>query len=137
MGRTIQNNSAMKTATLAPLLLLCLLSFLYQEVDAVCSGCGCNIFCCHCDFGCGQGGCVGCCQLAMTPEDSVKDCCNEKTVGNTTYTLVPGLPDPDKHPKTAKDGCIYTVKGDTSGQQFAFAHGDLPVECKDENPVPF
>ena len=71
----------------------------------------------------------------MTQEDSVKDCCNEKTVGNVTYTLAPGLPDVDTHPKSAKDGCIYTVKGDPSGDKFAFGVGNLPVECKDENPV--
>ena len=68
----------------------------------------------------------------MTPEDSVKDCCHEKTVGNVTYTLVPGLPDVDTHPKSAKDGCIYT---DPFGNKFAFEVGNLPVECKDENPV--
>ena len=70
----------------------------------------------------------------MTPADSVKDCCQEKTVGNITYTLLPGLPDTDSHPATAKDGCIYTVKGDPSGPQYAFAHGQLPVECNDEFP---
>ena len=69
----------------------------------------------------------------MTPEDSVKDCCQEKTVGNITYTLVPGLPDTEIHPKTAKDGCIYTVKGEAAGPQYAFAHGHLPVKCKEEN----
>ena len=69
----------------------------------------------------------------MTPEDSVKDCCQEKTVGNITYTLLPGLPDADSHPTTAKDGCIYTVKGDPSGPIYAFEPGHLPVKCKEEN----
>ena len=49
---------------------------------------------------------------------------------NVTYTLVSGLPDVDTHPKSAKDGCIYT---DPSGDKFAFEVGNLPVECKDEN----
>merc|ERR1712025_347743 len=109
MGRTIGTTSAMKTATLAPLL-LCLLSFLYPEVETVCNGCGCNIYCCNCDSECAQGSCN-----PMTPEDSVKDCCQEKRVGDVTYTLVPGLPDTMTHPKTAKDGCIYTVKGEPFG----------------------
>jgi len=71
----------------------------------------------------------------MTQEDSVKDCCNEKTVGNITYTLFPGLPDMYTHPKSSKDGCIYTVKGDPSGKKFAFKHGQLPVECKAEEKI--
>jgi len=69
----------------------------------------------------------------MTAEDSVKDCCQEKMVGNITYALVPGLPDTDSHPTSAQDGCIYTVKGDTAGPRYAFAQGHLPVECRSEN----
>jgi len=129
----------MKTTALAQLfLLLGLLSFFYQETDADCSGCGCNIFCCNCDFECGEDNCgpTGCCELAMTQEESVKNCCKEKTVGNITYTLLPEFPDIDTHPKSAKDGCIYTVKGDPSGERFAFEHGHLPVECLDENQTP-
>merc|ERR1712025_651031 len=114
-----------------------LLSILHQEAEAACGGCGCNIFCCNCDSACGQDGCgpTGCCDSGMSPEDSVSNCCEEKIVGNITYALVPGLPDIETHPKTAKDGCIYTVKGDSSGPQYAFEHGNLPVECKDESPI--
>jgi len=129
----------MKTTALAQLfLLLGLLSFFYQETDADCSGCGCNIFCCNCDFECVEDYCgsTGCCELGMTQEESVENCCKEKTVGNITYTLLPEFPDIDTHPKSAKDGCIYTVKGDPSGERFAFEHGHLPVECFDENQTP-
>merc|ERR1712013_352324 len=135
-GRTIRNSSIMKTAALAPLLLMFVLSVLHQETAAVCSGCGCNIFCCNCDSACGQDtSCeTGCCVDGMSPEDSVDNCCSEKIVGNITYTLLPGLPDIEIHPKTAKDGCIYTVKGEPSGHRYAFEPGHLPVECKEENP---
>merc|ERR1712013_606376 len=136
MGRTIRNSSIMKTAALAPLLLMFVLSVLHQETAAVCSGCGCNIFCCNCDSACGQDtSCeTGCCVDGMSPEDSVDNCCSEKIVGDITYTLLPGLPDIEIHPKTAKDGCIYTVKGEPSGHRYAFEPGHLPVECKEENP---
>merc|ERR1712013_240401 len=112
-GRTIRNSSIMKTAALAPFLLMFVLSVLHQETAAVCSGCGCNIFCCNCDSACGQDSCgpPGCCVDGMSPEESVDNCCSEKIVGNITYTLLPGLPDIETHPKTAKNGCIYTVKG--------------------------
>eukprot|EP00092_Neocalanus_flemingeri_P091704 GFUD01116338.1.p1 GENE.GFUD01116338.1~~GFUD01116338.1.p1 ORF type:complete len:154 (+),score=12.12 GFUD01116338.1:25-486(+) len=104
-----------------------------------CSTDTCNIFCCNCDQSCGQPGtgCTGgaCCTLYMTPEESVANCCNEKTVGATTYTLVPGLPDKDTHPNTAIDGCVYRKKGESGGNKFAFAHGDLAVECNDQAPV--
>merc|ERR1712013_641756 len=135
-GRTIRNSSIMKTAALAPLLLMFVLSVLHQEAAAECSGCGCNIFCCNCDSACGQDSCgpTDCCVDGMSPEDSVDNCCSEKIVGNTTYTLLPGLPDIEIHPKTAKDGCIYTVKGEPSGHIYAFEPGHLPVECKEENP---
>merc|ERR1712025_711057 len=130
MGRTIQTTSIMKTPALTPLLLMFLLSIiLNQEAAAVCNGCGCNIFCCNCDSACGQDKC----ENGISPEESVSNCCAEKVVGNISYTLLPGLPDKENHPKTAKDGCIYTVKGDPSGLKYAFEVGHLPVECKDEN----
>jgi len=134
MGRTIRNSSIMKTAALAPLLLMFVLSVLHQETAAECSGCGCNIFCCNCDSACGQDSCgpPGCCVDGMSPEESVDNCCSEKIVGNITYTLLPGLPDIETHPKTAKNGCIYTVKGDPSGHRYAFEPGHLPFKCKDE-----
>ena len=134
--RTIRNSSIMKTAALAPLLLMFVLSVLHQETAAECNGCGCNIFCCNCDSACGQDSCgpPGCCVDGMSPEDSVDNCCSEKIVGNITYTLLPGLPDIEIHPKTAMDGCIYTVKGEPSGHRYAFEPGHLPVECKEENP---
>merc|ERR1712013_596398 len=133
-GRTIRNSSIMKTAALAPLLLMFVLSVLHQETAAECNGCGCNIFCCNCDSACGQDSCgpPGCCVDGMSPEESVDNCCSEKIVGNITYTLLPGLPDIETHPKTAKNGCIYTVKGDPSGHRYAFEPGHLPVKCKDE-----
>merc|ERR1719244_1042591 len=125
----------MQKSTLTPLLLMALLSMFYHETDAECGGCGCNIFCCNCDSSCGQDGCgrTGCCEAPLTPEEAVKDCCKEKTVGTVTYTLVPELPDKDTFPKTAKNGCIYVVKDDPSGQMYAFEPGHLPFECKIES----
>merc|ERR1712013_515850 len=99
-GRTIRNSSIMKTAALAPLLLMFVLSVLHQETAAECNGCGCNIFCCNCDSACGQDSCgpPGCCVDGMSPEESVDNCCSEKIVGNITYTLLPGLPDIETQP---------------------------------------
>ena len=95
----------------------------------------CNIFCCNCDSACGQdsSGPTDCCADGISPEDSVDNCCSEKIVGNITYTLLPGLPDIEIHPKTAKDGCIYIVKGDPTGPKYAFEPGYLPVKCKEKN----
>ena len=123
---------------IAPLFLVVFMAMVFPETDACCSGCGCNIFGCNCDLCCGEGSCPGwsCSLEASTAEvtASVANCCNEKTVGSITYTLVPGLPDRDTHPTTAKDGCVYQKKGSPE-EKFAFASGDLPVQCKDEAPV--
>jgi hypothetical protein len=76
---------------------------------------------------------MGFCTRGATVEDSVKNCCNQKTVGGVSYTLVPGLPNRDTHPNHCIDGCIYHQDG--TANKFCFGQGDLKVECKDERPI--
>merc|ERR1719234_144440 len=56
-----------------------------------------------------------------------KDCCKEKKVGPTNYTL---LPYNHHHllPLACLDNCVYTV-ANTSTPKYCFEKGDLPTKC--------
>merc|ERR1719348_463893 len=59
----------------------------------------------------------------------VGECCKEKSVGETVYTLV-------KEGNTKEygclDNCIYHKK-DMPGNMICFKAGSLPVDCLEEN----
>jgi len=57
-----------------------------------------------------------------------KECCDTKTVGGVTYSLVGQM---DTKMYNCLSDCIYMKEGQ-EGSKFCFAMGDLQVECNDE-----
>jgi len=57
-----------------------------------------------------------------------KECCDTKTVGGVTYSLIGQM---DTKMYNCLSDCIYMREGQ-EGQKFCFAMGDLQVECNDE-----
>lgn len=128
-------------------ILILVLANLFVESGAFCGGCQCNIWGCNCTWRCGDPthcptGCSGCwpfCgdsssnEKTTALEKSVEKCCNKKDVGGVSYTLVPGLPNAETHPRHCIDGCVYTQDG--TANKFCFAKGDLKVECGDQSPI--
>merc|ERR1711935_800521 len=56
----------------------------------------------------------------------------EKTVGNVLYQLFSEGDASQLARYNCLNGCIYKDEEDPEGPSFCFAHGDLPVECKDD-----
>merc|ERR1719312_1220998 len=62
-------------------------------------------------------------------QDSRDECCETKTVGDSTYELVKKM---DTSGYDCISNCVYkSVKGNSSSS-FCFKRGDLPVTCEDE-----
>jgi hypothetical protein len=61
-------------------------------------------------------------------EKPPKECCDTKTVGGVTYTLVGRM---DTQMYNCMSDCIYQKEG-MGGAKFCFAIGDQKVECNDE-----
>merc|ERR1711990_1122913 len=57
-----------------------------------------------------------------------KECCKEKRVGSTFYTLDHQLYSHGELPNDCLNNCVYTVAG-ASSPKFCFGKGDLPTEC--------
>merc|ERR1719340_364969 len=57
-----------------------------------------------------------------------KECCDTKTVGGVTYSLIGQM---DTKMYNCLSDCIYMREGQ-EGSKFCFAMGDLQVECNDE-----
>merc|ERR1719219_2012407 len=57
-----------------------------------------------------------------------KECCDTKTVGGVTYSLIGQM---DTKIYNCLSDCIYMREGQ-EGSKFCFAMGDLQVECNDE-----
>merc|ERR1712130_262149 len=56
------------------------------------------------------------------------ECCQEKRVGDTFYTLLSDDSFSGGVPERCLNDCLYTAIG-TSEPKFCFARGELPVEC--------
>lgn len=56
------------------------------------------------------------------------ECCLEKRVGDTFYTLLADDSFSGGVPERCLNDCLYSVTG-TSQPKFCFARGELPVEC--------
>jgi len=61
-------------------------------------------------------------------ESQAEECCLEKLVGATSYTLLPDVLHSSELPGGCHNNCVYTVTG-TSTPKFCFGRGDLPTEC--------
>merc|ERR1711872_383015 len=57
-------------------------------------------------------------------------CCQEKTVGGVSYSLLPEAFH-DSLPHQCLTSCVYTKTGILSSPKFCFARGDLATECRD------
>ena len=68
-------------------------------------------------------------QAMAEPQDFPIECCNRKTVGSVSYTLVPE-PFHGELPHQCKNNCIYTVSG-TSSQKFCFKTGSTSFSWPD------
>ena len=60
----------------------------------------------------------------------MEECCLEKRVGDTYYTLLVEESFSGGVPDRCLNDCLYTITG-TSEPKFCFARGELPVECGD------
>ena len=58
----------------------------------------------------------------------MEECCMEKRVGDTYYTLLVEESFSGGVPERCLNDCLYTITG-TSEPKFCFARGELPVEC--------
>merc|ERR1711962_1627369 len=56
-----------------------------------------------------------------------QECCQEKNVGNVSYTLLANQY-LGKIPDQCLNDCVYTITN-SSSPKFCFARGDLPTEC--------
>ena len=56
------------------------------------------------------------------------DCCQEKKVGDISYTLY-NSKDTIKVPTKCSNSCVYNVKGQSSSKLYCFAPGKLQSEC--------
>merc|ERR1712156_1386648 len=57
-------------------------------------------------------------------------CCQEKTVGGVSYSLLPEAYH-GSLPHQCLTGCVYTKTGISSSPKFCFGRGDLATECND------
>merc|ERR1711872_602407 len=57
-------------------------------------------------------------------------CCQEKTVGGVSYSLLPEAFH-GSLPHQCLTSCVYTKAGVLSSPKFCFARGDLATECRD------
>jgi len=58
------------------------------------------------------------------------ECCQEKTVGGVSYSLLPEAFH-GSLPHQCLTSCVYTKTGMLSSPKFCFARGDLATECRD------
>merc|ERR1712013_67767 len=58
------------------------------------------------------------------------ECCQEKTVGGVSYSLLPEAFH-GSLPHQCLTSCVYTKTGVLSSPKFCFARGDLATECRD------
>merc|ERR1712055_436675 len=65
----------------------------------------------------------------MNGHAQAAECCQEKTVGGVSYSLLPVAFD-GSLPHQCLTSCVYTKTG-MSSPKFCFARGDLATECRD------
>merc|ERR1712156_590247 len=66
----------------------------------------------------------------MNVHAQAAQCCQEKTVGGVSYSLLPEAFH-GSLPHQCLTGCVYTKTGILSSPKFCFARGDLATECMD------
>merc|ERR1712212_1341454 len=69
----------------------------------------------------------------MNGHAQAAQCCQEKTVGGVSYSLLPEAFH-GSLPHQCLTSCVYTKTGMLSSPKFCFARGDLATECKDPPP---
>merc|ERR1712055_644295 len=69
----------------------------------------------------------------MNGHAQAAECCQEKTVGGVSYSLLPGAFH-GSLPHQCLTSCVYTKTGMLSSPKFCFARGDLATECRDPPP---
>merc|ERR1711936_668246 len=69
----------------------------------------------------------------MMEHDQAAECCQEKTVGGVSYSLLPEAFH-GSLPHQCLTSCVYTKTGILSSPKFCFARGDLATECRDPPP---
>ena len=57
-------------------------------------------------------------------------CCQKKTVGGINYIKVEYFG--RTFPENCLNDCVYKRDGEEGGSRFCFAHGSLPVVCRDD-----
>merc|ERR1711973_827218 len=66
----------------------------------------------------------------MMEHAQAAECCQEKTVGGVSYSLLPEAFH-GSLPHQCLTSCVYTKTGVLSSPKFCFARGDLATECRD------
>merc|ERR1711872_926711 len=66
----------------------------------------------------------------MMEHAQAAECCQEKTVGGVSYSLLPEAFH-GSLPHQCLTSCVYTKTGMLSSPKFCFARGDLATECRD------
>merc|ERR1711973_902684 len=66
----------------------------------------------------------------MDGHGQAAECCQEKTVGGVSYSLLPEAFH-GSLPHQCLTSCVYTKTGVLSSPKFCFARGDLATECRD------
>merc|ERR1711973_981207 len=66
----------------------------------------------------------------MDGHGQAAECCQEKTVGGVSYSLLPEAFH-GSLPHQCLTSCVYTKTGMLSSPKFCFARGDLATECRD------
>merc|ERR1711973_488818 len=66
----------------------------------------------------------------MDGHAQASECCQEKTVGGVSYSLLPEAFH-GSLPHQCLTSCVYTKTGMLSSPKFCFARGDLATECRD------
>merc|ERR1711973_1002413 len=66
----------------------------------------------------------------MDAHAQAAECCQEKTVGGVSYSLLPEAFH-GSLPHQCLTSCVYTKTGMLSSPKFCFARGDLATECMD------
>merc|ERR1712180_242338 len=69
----------------------------------------------------------------MMEHAQAAECCQEKTVGGVSYSLLPEAFH-GSLPHQCLTSCVYTKTGMLSSPKFCFARGDLATECRDPPP---
>merc|ERR1711973_901414 len=69
----------------------------------------------------------------MDAHAQAAECCQEKTVGGVSYSLLPEAFH-GSLPHQCLTSCVYTKTGMLSSPKFCFARGDLATECRDPPP---